>query len=368
MKNGLIFLSLVLLSGWSGSPATGSVTHEPPPTVAGVSLPQTTEPVAAPDLVASPAALEFGKNPVKSTSAPQFVTVTNAGKAELIIKVVREAPDFDLVDNCSGRLAVGSSCEIGARFAPPEAGIHKGNVKLVIDSQTALSIPLSGNAVISPVTLSETYLIFRTAMVGTTSLPQGVLLTNHSDTAALTIANIAVPPDFRIAPVQSQCSSGGVVAPLASCSLNVLFVPTKMGALDEQVTITASDSASPHVVALQGIATAIKVSSPSLRWGPVAIGALGESQNFEVNNVGTARVEIAAIQVKGDFSQQNTCGKELLPQQSCSITVRFEPKAAGKRTGEVVIRDSDPTRRQNVFLIGAGAEAGRPSQPRSPIP
>jgi len=313
-------------------------------------------------LTTSASALTFGNAELKSTSAPQFITITNSGKSEIILnEVTSSAADFRLVHNCAlapDPMPAGGSCGISIRFVPNAAGLRSGNINITIagDRQVQpLTIPLQGNGIESPVSLSQTYLVFRTLLVGMTSMPQFVRLTNHSSTDPARITSITASPDFALATTTAQCVAGITLAPLASCTVAVVWTPTDSGSGSGQVTIAGSDAASPHIIDLQATATGIRLSSATLRWNPTAVGLTGDSQTVEVKNEGRTSIEIGSIEASGDFYQQNTCGKELIQHESCSVTVLFQPTAEGKRVGAILVHDSDPTGVQQVFLTGVGS-------------
>jgi hypothetical protein len=85
------------------------------------------------------------------------------------------------------------------------------------------------------------------------------------------------------------------------------------------------------------------------------VGVTGEPQSIEVKNDGRTAIEVESVEASGDFYQQNTCGKELIQHQSCSVTVWFQPTAPEERAGTLLIRDSDVTGMQQIFLTGVAA-------------
>jgi len=359
--NRLLWLLLLLSSGTrllAGQSAVAAWLRSWRP----VALAQTTAKDLAGGLTISPSSLSFGNEQLNSPTAPQFITITNPGKSSFMIKeIASSTPDFTLVHNCAlspDPMPARSSCGIYVRFAPGAAGLRSGNIRITIDGDRPvqpLVIPLQGNGVQSAVTLSQTYLIFRTLLVGMTSMPQYVRLTNHSSTAPAKILSIAVSPDFSLTTTTDQCVTGLTLAPLAACTLAVVWTPTDSGSRDGQVTIAESDAGPPQIIDLHAPATAIRLSSGTLRWSPTAVGVAGDSQSMEVKNEGRTSIEIGSVEASGDFYQQNNCGKELTQHQSCSVTVWFQPAAAGERVGTLLIHDSDVTGMQQVFLTGVGS-------------
>src|SRR5579862_4811428 len=154
-------------------------------------------------LKTSASSLSFGNAQLNSPSAPQFITITNGGKSDLTLtEVASSEPDFKLIHNCAlspDLMPAGSSCGISIRFVPGAVGLRNGSLRIAIGGgppMQPLTIPLQGNGVDSPVTLSQTNLVFRTVLVGMTSMPQFVRLTNQSNTAPAKITSIAASPDF----------------------------------------------------------------------------------------------------------------------------------------------------------------------------
>jgi Abnormal spindle-like microcephaly-assoc'd, ASPM-SPD-2-Hydin len=359
--NRLLLLLLFLANGirLQAGQSTAPVPARPPMTVVRAQAGQQN---IASVLTTSASTVTFGNEELKSASAPQFITITNSGKSGLILsELTSTAVDFRLVHNCAlapDPMPAGGSCGISIRFVPNAVGLRSGNIKIKIGGDRPiqpLTISLQGNGVQSPVGVSQTYLVFRTLLVGMTSMPQFVRLTNHSSTDPARISSIAVSPDFALATTTAQCMAGNTLAPLTSCTVAVVWTPTDSGSRSGQLTIADSDAASPHVIDLQATATGIRLSSATLRWNPTAVGLTGDSQNVEVKNEGRTSIEIGSIEASGDFYQQNTCGKQLIQHQSCSVTVLFQPTAEGKRVGTILIHDSDATGIQQVFLTGVGS-------------
>jgi len=120
------------------------------------------------------------------------------------------------------------------------------------------------------VKLSTTDVVFATQVLGTTSKFQTVKLTN-TGTTPLNITSIVINGEFAFGSVSNLCPLSGMVPAKASCNLAVTFSPTAVGTLYGNVTITDSDSASPNVVSLSGVGTAVKLSPTKLNFGSVAV-------------------------------------------------------------------------------------------------
>jgi hypothetical protein len=74
----------------------------------------------------SPMRVDFGNQPVGTTSAPQIVTLTNHSNGSLSIFQVRfmgtGQKDFAQTNTCGSSVAAGASCTFSITFTPSVAG------------------------------------------------------------------------------------------------------------------------------------------------------------------------------------------------------------------------------------------------------
>ncbi len=105
------------------------------------------------------------------------------------------------------------------------------------------------------------------------------------------------------------------------------------------------------------LAPVAKLSKTTLQFPTESIGHSSPPEPVSLENTGYADLSISGEQIEGydaaDFSiSANTCGKQLAPAGSCSISIVFTPSKAGKRTAKLVITDS--LGQQTVSLVGTG--------------
>jgi hypothetical protein len=205
------------------------------------------------------------------------------------------------------------------------------------------------------VTLSITKLNFPKTVIGMTSKPKSVTLTN-TGTATLNISSIAVSGDFAI----SNKTCGATVSAGASCSVSVTFTPIARGLRQGNLTFNDSAQGSTQIVALAGTATAIKVTPSSLNLGTVTVGNSSSPQTITVTNVSNATVTFTSIGVAGlnaaDFLiTSGTCGPMLAGGASCTLGIRFKPIATGLRNGTLQLKDDGGGSPQTAALKGTGA-------------
>jgi uncharacterized repeat protein (TIGR01451 family) len=101
----------------------------------------------APVISVTPGSLQFGSVLVGTTSAPQTVTVGNAGDSPLTVASASTSGPFAVSnDACSGAgpIAPGGTCQIAVVFAPTATGPASGTLTVSSDGGTA-KVALSGS-------------------------------------------------------------------------------------------------------------------------------------------------------------------------------------------------------------------------------
>lgn len=205
------------------------------------------------------------------------------------------------------------------------------------------------------VTLSATKLSFPKTVIGVTSKPKSVTLTN-TGTATLNISSITASGDFAI----SNKTCGATVSAGAGCAVSVTFKPTAKGARQGNLAFTDDAPTSPQIVALAGTGTAIKLTPSSLTFGTVAVGNSSPPQTITVTNVSGATVTFTSIGVAGlnpaDFPiTSTTCGPALPGGASCALGITFKPTATGTRKATLKLFDDGGGSPQTSMLKGTGA-------------
>jgi hypothetical protein len=75
--------------------------------------------------------LNFGKQAVGKSSAPQTVTLTNTGTTELKIQSMKASANFAMTSTCGARVAPGAKCTISATFSPTKQGALQGTITII---------------------------------------------------------------------------------------------------------------------------------------------------------------------------------------------------------------------------------------------
>ncbi len=102
-------------------------------------------------------------------------------------------------------------------------------------------------------------------------------------------------------------------------------------------------------------AASVSLSTASLSFSNVAVGASSLGKSVLLTNNGTASATLGVPSVSGDFAATTSCGSTLAAGASCLVTVSFNPTAEGSRTGSLSV-SVDGTAR-SVSLSGTGLQA-----------
>ncbi len=244
----------------------------------------------------------------------------------------------------------------GAGFEPSSIAVGDFNG----DGRLDLAVAITGTDAVSILlqapgaSLSSTNLKFANQLIGTSSTPQTLTLTNAS-VSPLSINSITVTgtdaSDF------SQTDTCGSSLPAgASCKISTTFKPIQIGPRSASVEITDNEFGSPQLVALSGTGVTsgpnATLSRTSLTFRTQLVGTTSPAQSVTVTNYGKMALSIISIVTSGDFDQTHTCGSSLAPGATCTISVTFKPTQRGPRTGTLSIADNAPGNRQAVTLNG----------------
>lgn len=319
---------------------------------------------------------DFGPNGLQNF--PVIASVTRVGADTRVVGSLKTQSGFyalEFFSNTTRTALTEGEKPIHQEFLGVDLANPDGNFDILIPgahdniSATATSCPdgCFGTSEFSPTvaldaplaTLSPAALAFGPQVVGSTSAPQTVTLTN-SGRLALAIALVEVKGDFAAA---SKCPPS--LAAGSSCVIEVTFTATFVGTAGGTLNVTTNSAGSPHVVTLTGTGTAVPI--PSLGVTPAALtfaartlGTTSPDQVVTLMNTGTAPLAIASIAASGDFAFASSCPALLAPGASCTVAVRFTPIAAGARTGTLTVVSDAPGSPHTVALSGTGQPAGGP--------
>jgi hypothetical protein len=204
----------------------------------------------------SPTSLSFGSQAVGTPTAPQTITLKNAGSAVLgftsLAIAGTNASDFSQTNTCGSSVAAGGSCTISVTFKPSATGSRTASVSVTDNaSGSPQTASLSGTGGTPAANLSPTSLSFGSQYVSTSSAAQTITLSN-TGSAALSVSSLAIggtnAGDF--AEIADTCGSS--VAAGGNCTIGVTFTPSAAGQRAAALSITDNAGGSPQSVNLSG--------------------------------------------------------------------------------------------------------------------
>jgi hypothetical protein len=208
----------------------------------------------------STSSLTFAAQAIGTTSAPQQVTVTNSGDSALTNINVSITGDFSANNLCGVSVPGHSTCAIQVVYAPRAIGAEQGQITIQ-DALGAQQVALNGTGTTpapgngATVTLSPISMDFGIQGVNSISSPQMLTIIN-SGTNPLSAIAIAASAGFAI--TNNACNI--TIAPGASCTASVTFVPQGTGKQDGTVQVTASGSSAPFTLPVTGTGADFQLS------------------------------------------------------------------------------------------------------------
>jgi FG-GAP-like repeat/Abnormal spindle-like microcephaly-assoc'd, ASPM-SPD-2-Hydin/Salmonella virulence plasmid 65kDa B protein len=255
----------------------------------------------------APAGVNFGGVAVGSTTT-QTVTVTNAGVSPVQLTALSNSAvsgdDFGWVSSdCPSTLSASASCNVVVRFAPSAAVSRSGTLNVVTSGGSA-SAALSGVGQQGILALSYPgggTINWGDQQIGGSYGSAQVTLTNSGN---ITVTGLVVAVSNSWSLTGSTC--GGSLAAGTSCTFVVVWSPTVAQAMSGQVTVVASNAASPTPLGLQG-----QGRSPSLAkvgadnfsfYTPMSTGS-GHFVGVQNNGVGPVTVNsLSYSTTSGNFN------------------------------------------------------------------
>ena len=301
----------------------------------------------------SKTSLSFGSVEVGVPTSAQTLTISNAGGAPM------SQPSFSFTGpgatsfsagatTCGASLAAGANCTVALTFTPVASGATTAT--LTVATSTLGVAPVTAN-------LSGTGLTPPIISVTPSSVDLGaVVVGNSSALFTVTVKNIgqiamngptfavsgtyagdfalSVPTDSGI----TVCS--GTLAANASCSIQVTFSPSVIGAEAATLTVTGSNAEPPTAsVVLSGAGTppiVLQASTNEVSFASIPVGTTSSEQTITISNLGRQAANGLTLNLNGPYSvpaSANNCTGTLTGKSSCTLAVVFSPTAAGDQPG-----------------------------------
>ncbi|MBZ5507999.1 MAG: choice-of-anchor D domain-containing protein [Acidobacteriia bacterium] len=317
--------------------------------------------ISGPAVQLTPTSLSFGIQAVGTTSSARTINVTNVGSVALSIASISvtgtNRANFAQTNTCGTSVAVGATCTISVTFTPSAAGPRTAAVTLKDGAGTqTVALDGTGQAALG---VSPTSIAFGNQALGSAGTAHTVTISNNTG-VLVNVASIAVTgtngADFQ----QLSSTCGPTLAFKSSCTINLVFAPSALGARTATLNIVDDATNSPQAVTLSGTGIVpVAVTSASLAFAARAVGTTSASKNVTIKNNLPTILTISSIVFgganPGDFTQSaTTCGTTLAAGASCTVSIVFAPTAVGSRSAVLNITDGAITSPQSVALTGTG--------------
>lgn len=230
---------------------------------------------------------------------------------------------------------------------------------VTIDGQGNLYIADSGNLRIRrvqttpSVAFSNTALTFGQHGVNSSSAPQALTIANTGMGTALIIDNVAVSGDFA----RSSSTCGATLSENQSCSVNLMYKPTTLGAHYGSLTVTDSAPGTPQVIGLFGVGTADFTLSMSNGSSASATVVAGQTAQYTLNVLpqifnGTVGLACSGAPSRGTCSVSP--GSVTLDGSS-SVKVVVTVTTTGESAAGALVESATRGRKAQInWLLGCG--------------
>lgn len=318
-----------------------------------------------PVLRATPAQIGFPDTVAGSARITRLV-VSNPGASPVAIGAValQATGDFRILkDTCSGaNLAVGAACLIDLAFAPAQPG-PKASEIAIPGTLPPLRVALSGDALPAiGLVPNVSDIDFGALAVGALSSVRVVTLTNRAATpATITSVGVVGTAAAEVAVVTTDCT-GAVLAPGASCSVQLQFRPGAIGTRAAALTANADVVSHDATLHASGLGAAVEWTLSELDFGDAVIANQTPYQSTSLRNIGNANLAILQTEVLGDAADFVITPlvpglTRLGPNGDMGFRIRFRPTVAGLRTATLRIHTDSPASPHEMVVRGVGFTA-----------
>lgn len=184
-----------------------------------------------------------------------------------------------------------------------------------------------GSAELTPAAID-----FGTQPIGFPTASKAFSWKNNS-TFPASVTLLTATGDFSIA--SNNCAP---VPAGATCTINVVFTPTVVGARTGVLTVGSSGSSLTAALTGTGIPDLI-LSSGALDFGSMDVG-VSLTKSVSVTNNAPGPVAVPPFVTSGDYSVGTSCGATVPANGVCAINITFKPAAAGPRPGTLTVSSS----------------------------
>jgi len=227
------------------------------------------------------------------------------------------------------------------------ASANSSTIQVFRTSDDAIpSVPAPG------LDLAPASLSFGSAPLLTQSAPQTITLTNTGE-ALLGLRGVSSHRDF----LQSH-NCGSFVEPGGSCAIQVVFRPTRVGAVGGTLVLDTSNPGGPAAILLTGegfVSPGVDLTPRRLDYSDQWAGTISTPKSVKLTNTGTVSLALGSIETSAQYRQTNDCPVSLASGGVCTVQVLFEPATvADSIVGTLTVVSDAPGGPHSIPLDGRG--------------
>jgi hypothetical protein len=329
----------------------------------------------------APRTIDFGDADVGKRGAVQRLTLSNSGAQPAGIASIRirgrHRRSFAVTRatscNPEAPLNEADTCSISVRFQPKGRGERDAALVVrFVGGLEPVRARLRGTGLGQPeIVLATTRVDFGDAELGAGPETESTTVRN-SGNIPLRFDSIelegADADDFRIVQGENGCSPKRGLKPRTACTLTVRFTPSAVGERTASLVVRHDAPGSPSTLELAGVGLGRpqgQVKPAELAFGPVRVNRRSAPKTVTLENTGSARLTVQSIALDGENPRDfriagGSCedGARLQPGDTCTVELRFRPRARGKRAATLVFEANTRAGRHTVSLRGTGTRGG----------
>lgn len=307
-------------------------------------------------LSVGPTNVDFGATSKLATTVSRSIHLSNSGNVpikglNLVNKNSRLSVD---PGTCSTVLEPKMGCSMSIRYAPEALGSFAGDFQLISDNGGTTKVTWSGMAV--HLETSTSALAFPVTRTGTSTPDQSFQLINRGPTT-VPFDGIGIVEGKNYFGQSDNCDKG--LAAGASCTISVRFTPSQALKYTGTSVVAVRGTAMAQVLLSgEGVAPQLQLSPSSIRFADTNVGQTSSVLSLTISNPTTETASLTGVSIstgEAEFAQANDCGKQLSPNQTCTVNLQMKPTTKEGSSGSLSIVSSFGT--QNVHLSGRGTEA-----------
>ena len=329
-----------------------------------------------PKIAIAPTSWTYPGVAVGSAGEAKTFVLQNTGEANLNVDQITvtgaDADDFDVQSGlCPGiELVPDAVCQFTVQVKPNAVGPIEATLKITSDARNddELEVQLQGEGLANPVIeIDPASWDFGAAAIGSTAATKRFAVENTGTTAMQIDETTLTGAGATSFAVETDSCDDATLDPGEECGVVVAFVPDATGEVAATLAVASDAVSGDEEVDLSGEGTApvAAISPASHDFGEVIVGEDKASEEFAIENTGTAPLAVEGLEIGGPGAAQfeldaAACeGAELDPGETCTLEATFAPTATGPATAAIELEtdgfEADPT----AALEGEGVTAVR---------